>query len=152
MALNPQFAEGIRTVRVDFGFWMFDCDPNEITAALGIVPDESGRRGEERALRGGHLFRAPYGSWSIASKLGSKDVNDHFRGLLHRLDGCADRLDPHWGVPTFGVLYKATHLRSGNGPFFEADVVRGIAALGADLWQDIYALDEDDSDGDTAPS
>jgi hypothetical protein len=40
------------------------------------------------------------------------------------------------------VLYKATHLWAGNGPFFEADVVRGIAAFGAELGQDIYSLEE----------
>lgn len=103
-------------------------------------------------MRGGRLFRALVSSWGISSKLGSKDVNDHCRELLHRLDGCASRLDPSWGVPTFGVLYKATHLSGGNGPFFLADVVRGIAALGAELWQDIYALDDDASDGDAASS
>ena len=152
MALNPQFAAGIRTVRVDFGFSMFDCDPEDITAALGVVPDEIRRRDEERQMPGGRLFRVPFSSWRVSSKQASKDVNDHCRELLERLRGCASRLDPRWGVPTFGVLYKATHLSSGNGPFFEADVVRGIASFGAELWQDIYALDEDVPDGDAETS
>jgi len=152
VALNPQFAAGIRTVEVSFGFSMFDCDPDEITAALGVVPDQIRRRDEERQLRGGRPFRVPFSSWVISSKAGSKDVNDHCRELLDLLAGCASRLDPRWGVPTFSVLYKATHLSSGNGPFFEADVVRGIAAFGAELWQDIYALDEDASDGDAETS
>ena len=147
MALSPQFAEGIHRVRVDFGFSRFDCDPDEITTALGVVPDEIRRRGEARQMQGGRLFTAPFSSWSISRKLGSTDVNDQCRELLRRLDGCASRLDPRWGVPTFSVLYEATHLHGGNGPFFEADVVRGIASFGAELWQDIYALDEDASGG-----
>ena len=84
----------------------------------------------------------PYSTWSISSRTKSKDVNEHCRELLERLGAVVGRLDAGWGVPSFNVLYKATHLCSGNGPFFEVDIVKGIAALGAELWQDIYSLEE----------
>jgi Domain of unknown function (DUF4279) len=142
MALAPQFAESIKKVEVTFGFGNFSCDPAAITTALGIVPDETRRRGEQISTRGGRLHAAPFSTWSISSTSESKDVNDHCRELLKRLSGAPNRLDPQWGIPSFSVLYKATHLCAGNGPFFEVDVVRGIAALGAELWQDIYSLEE----------
>ena len=142
MALAPQFAESIKKVRVTFGFAQFDCDPAAITAALGIAPDELRRQGEQRSARGGRVMSVPFSTWSISSTSGSKDVNDHCRELLKRLAGAVARFDPAWGLPSFSVLYKATHLCCGNGPFFEADVVQGIAALGAQLWQDIYSIEE----------
>src|SRR5262249_48167261 len=116
--------------------------PAAITAALGIAPDEVRRRGEQMQATGGRIVRVPFSTWSISSRTESKDVNDHCREVLKRLSGTTDRLSPLWGVPEFSVLYKATHLCAGNGPFFEADVVRGIAGLGAELWQDIYSLEE----------
>jgi hypothetical protein len=142
MALAPQFAESIKKVRVTFGFAQFDCDTAAITTAVGIVPDEVRRKGEQIPVRGGRLLTVPFSTWSISSSTDSKDVNDHCRELLKRLAGAVGRLDPRWGVPSFSVLYKATHLCAGNGPFFEPDVVRGIAALGAELGQDIYSIEE----------
>src|SRR5437660_8112890 len=148
MALNPEFAATIKEVEVSFGFGNFDCDPESISAGLGITADELRRRGEQRTSKtatGDRVHTVPFSTWSISSSSGSKDVNDHFREILKRLSGVTARgLDPQWGVPSFGVLYKATHLCGGNGPFFESDVVQGIAALGAELWQDIYSLEDDE--------
>jgi hypothetical protein len=110
-----------------------------------LTPDEIRRKGENRALPTGSVFAVPFSSWSIESRSGSKDVNDHLRELLARLKGREVRILPQWGVPSFGILYKATHLGTGNGPFFEADVIEGIALCKAELWQDIYALDEDNN-------
>ena len=151
MALNPEFAATIRKVRVTFGFGQFDCDPSDITTTLGITPDEVRRRGERIWVDPGRTITAPFSSWSLSSSTDSKDVNDHCREVLKRLAGAIGRLDPRWGVPSF-VLYKATHLCGGNGPFFEADVVQGISALGAELWQDIYSLEEVTLDGEAQNS
>jgi hypothetical protein len=92
----------------------------------------------------GAVFVVPSSSWSIESRSASKDVNDHLRELFARLQGAHTHILPQWGVPSFGVLYRATHLGSGNGPFFEADVVEGVALFKAELWQDIYALADND--------
>lgn len=143
MALDPHFAESIRQVEVCFGFMSFLCDPDEITKTLGVVPDEVRRQGDLQQTATGRTIAVPFNSWSIASTVDSKDVNDHCRQVLSRLSGAIGRLDARWGTPSFSVTYKATHLCSGNGPVFEVDVVQGIAALGAELWQDIYSLDED---------
>jgi hypothetical protein len=144
MALDEQFAATIKDMKATFGFSRFSCDPDEISDRLGLAPDNIRRKGENRAMPNGRGFAVPFSSWSIESRSASKDVNDHLRELLARLQGTHARILPQWGVPSFGILYKATHLGTGNGPFFEADVIEGIALFKAELWQDIYALDDND--------
>lgn len=148
MALEESFAASIIKVRATFGFAHLECDPDEITNSLGIVPDEIRRQGELRTVfygknksRGREIV-VPFSTWSIASHTDSKDTNDHLRELIVRLEGRQSKCKVSFGQPRFSVLYKATHLHIGNGPFFEADVIAGIAAWNAELWQDIYQVDE----------
>jgi hypothetical protein len=142
MAISDFHASTIVEVRAYFGFDEFACDPDEITSALGIAPDEVRRKGEIRKLRGGREVRCPSNDWSIQSRSGSKDVNEHIRELFARLSGVSGRIRPEFGTPSFSVLWKGNYLYAGSGPFYEADVIAGIAALGAMLWQDIYQIDE----------
>ena len=143
MALDDHFAAEIQKVEASFGFWQFQCDPNEISTSIGIEPDEILRKGEIRLAAQTWRVTTPFNSWSIQSRSVSKDANEHLRELFVRLKGVESLLRPEWGVPSFSILYKATHLRRGNGPFFEADVIASVARFQAELWQDIYALDEE---------
>jgi hypothetical protein len=148
MAISDFHASTIIKVRAYFGFHQFACDPDEITRALGVAPDEVGRKGEIRAVRGGREIRRLWNDWTIESRSDSKDVNDHIRELLARLGGVSDRIRREFGTPSFSVLWKGNYLYAGSGPFYEVDVIAGIAALGAMLWQDIYQVDEGrDSEG-----
>ena len=142
MALDEQFAATIQKVEASFGFSQFTCDPNLITAALGVEPDEAFREGTILTTASGRIRKTPFNSWSICSRSRSKDVNDHLRDLFSQLRGLESRMNPSWGLPSFNVLYKATHLISGNGPYFERDVIASIASFGAELWQDIYSIEE----------
>ena len=142
MAISHLYASTIIRVQVHFGFSNFICDPAEITSALGIAPDEIGRKGEVKANRGGREIRWPFNVWTISSRTSSKDVNDHLRELLTQLVGVELRIGNEFGTPSFSVFFKANSLRSGNGPYFESDVIAGIAALHAELWQDIYQVDD----------
>ncbi len=58
-------------------------------------------------------------TFRLQSRLSSNGVNDHLRDLFSQLEGTENRIDPQWGVPSFNVIYQATHLYSGNGPFFK---------------------------------
>lgn len=147
MALEESFAASIVRVRASFGFHRFECDPSEITISLGITPDDVRRQGERRtvfygkhALTGREIV-VPFSTWSIKSRTDSKDINDHLRELIARLAGGQSKWKDSFGRPAFSVLYKATHLRMGNGPFFEADVIQGIAGWNAKLVQDVYQVD-----------
>jgi hypothetical protein len=143
MPISDFHASTIICVRAYFGFDQFTCDPEEITQALLIEPDEVRRAGELRALRGGRVLRTPFSDWSLASGTDSKDVNDHIRELLRRVGPAGKHFRPAFGPPSFSVLWKGTYLYAGSGPFYESDVIAGIASLGADLYQDIYQVDAD---------
>lgn len=143
MALSEFYESTIEEVRAYFGFSEFECDPQEISSALGIEPTEVRRKGEQRVLRNGREFTIPFSSWSIESDSDSKDINVHLRQLLQRLDGKEQRIDAKW-KPSFSILWRGNYLYAGSGPFFEFDVLAGIVRCGADLWQDIYQVDNDD--------
>jgi hypothetical protein len=141
MAISEFYASTILRVRATFGFCEFDCDPDDITRALRITPDDVRRKGEVRRLSSGRDFITPFNDWTIKSRGNSKDVNDHLRELVDRLAGVAERLRPEFGPPQFGVTWKSNNLYTGSGPFYEADVIARIAGFGAMLFQDIYQVD-----------
>jgi hypothetical protein len=127
-------------VRVSLGFAEFDCDPAEITEAIGIQPDDVRRRGERRVVANGHEFSVPHNLWTVDSRAESEDPNVQIREILARLAGVQERIDPTWN-PFFNVLWKSETLGAGSGPYFETDVIRGIAGIGAEIYLDLYALE-----------
>jgi hypothetical protein len=143
MPISDLHAETINEVRVTFGVSGFACDPDEVTRALGVEPDEVEREGQVRVVtRRGREIRCQWNSWVLISRSRSKDVNVQIRELLGRLEGVRPRWRDEFGVPSFSVMWKGNYLYAGSGPFYEADVIAGIAALGAELWQDIYQVDD----------
>jgi len=148
MAISDFHASTIIKVRVYFGFDQFECDPSEISIALGIKPDEVRRKGEKRKLRNGKEMKMENraNSWGIESKSDSKDINDHLRELLVKLKGKEKLIEERFGKPSFSVLWEGNYLYAGSGPFYERDVLKGIVAFGADLWQDIYQIDQSDDE------
>lgn len=143
MAITEFYASTILKVSVSFGFAGFDGDPDEITRVFGIPPDEVRRKGERRMLHNGREFDTPFSSWTIVSADDSKDVNDHLRGLLRRIEGKQSACKTDFGRARFDVTWKCNYLYSGSGPFYEADVIAGIASWQAELFQDIYQVDQD---------
>jgi hypothetical protein len=148
MAISDFYASTIIEVRAYFGFDHFDCDPLDISSALQIEAGEIRRIGEKRCLPNGHEMKNPFNSWSIESEGLSKDINDHLRQLLSRLIGKNKLLEERFGKPSFSVLWKGSYLYAGSGPFYESDVLSGIAVFGANLWQDIYQIDQPDKEID----
>jgi hypothetical protein len=142
MAISDFYASTVVEVRAHFGFARFDCDPDEITRFLGVQPDELGRTGATKLVRSGREIRWPFNSWSLRSTIESKDVNEHVRELLGRLSGVVKDLPAAFGGPTFSVIWKGNYLYAGSGPFYESDVIAGIARIGASLYQDIYQVDD----------
>ena len=139
MALTPAEEATIETVTAFFSINGFDEDPDEITRLLDLAPDQISRRGQERADAAADEPVETENWWLLQSRLRSKDVNDHLRGLLGRLKGAAAKLKPEWR-PSFAVLWRGTNLVAGGGPVYERDVLAGIAELRAELVQDIYQL------------
>ena len=144
MALSEFYESTILKVGATFGFGDFACPPAEITTRLRIDPDEVIVKGEKTTLKG-RVFERPFSSWGISSTCESRDVNDHLRQLLKRLEVVNVPFDPLWGEPSFGVLWKCNYLYAGTGPFYDPDVLQGISRYAAALYQDIYQVDEEDS-------
>ena len=142
MALHEVFESMISETSASFGFSGFACDPDKITAALGIRPDEIVRKGEKRIGAGGRTITNPLNCWSISSSSTSKDVNDHLRELLAKLASKEHLLETAFGEPGFGIVWKASFLHQATGPYYEPDVLHGIAALGATLYQEIFEVPE----------
>jgi hypothetical protein len=83
MGISDFHASHIRKVRVAFSVSGPDLDPAQVSARLGLPPDEAHRRGDEwRNRRSGCLLRHHReGCWSVETspRVASKDVNDHLR-------------------------------------------------------------------------
>jgi hypothetical protein len=144
MALSESYESTIIEVGAGFGYSNFECDPAEITRALEITPDNVVLKGEKWVAFGKTRTR-PFNSWEITSQSTSKDVNVHLRELLNRLGDRNKLARSHWGTPSFSIVWKNNYLYAGTGPFFEVDVISGIARWKAELYQDIYQIDQEDS-------
>jgi hypothetical protein len=130
-------------VGAGFGFFNFDFHPDIITSTLGITPDEIRIKDEIRTHPNEKEFKTPFNSWGLSSNSDSKDINVHLRVLLQRLEGLEAKFKPEFGQPCFDILYKSNYLYVGSGPWFEVDVIAGIARLKAEMVFDIYQVDEE---------
>ena len=144
MALSEFYESTIIEVRAYFGFDSFDCHPSEISTTLGVEADYFQLKDSLRTLKNRKTITNHFSSWSIESKSASKDINIHLRQLLDRLNEVQNKFEPRFGKPSFSVVWKGNYLYAGSGPFYEIDVLRGIAKLNAGLYHDIYQIDEDD--------
>ncbi len=144
MALSEFYESTIIEAKASFGYSNFACDPDQITRVLGITPDEITRKGEEWTTPAGKIRARPFNSWGITSKTSSKDVNFHLRNLLKRLGKKHELVQKKWGKGSFGITWKNNYLYAGTGPFFEVGVLQGIARWQAELYQDIYQIDQDE--------
>jgi uncharacterized protein DUF4279 len=146
MTISEFHESTIIEVKAYFGFDHFECSPDEITKALSISPDGIKIKGKKRKLKSGHEMDIFFNSWSIESKIDSKDINEHLRELLNILKGKQDCIKPEFGKPDFSVLWKGNYLYAGSGPFYESDVIIGIAEWNAELYQDIYQIDQEEEE------
>lgn len=144
MALSEFYESTIIEVQAYFGFDNFDCHPSEISASLGVEADDFHLKGSSRTLKNGKTIKNHFSSWSIESKSVSKDINVHLRQLLDRLNEVQNKFEPRFGKPSFSVVWKGNYLYAGSGPFYETDVLKGISKLSAELYHDIYQIDEDE--------
>jgi hypothetical protein len=145
--LSEFYESTVVEVKAAFGFSEFECHPERITEAMGLEPDSAFEEGEALSLPGGKSAKRAISHWSISSSTGSKDINVHLRELLSRMEGKEVLLTAEFGTPQFYVTWKGNDLYAGSGPFYEADVLQGIAEFGGELWQDIYQVDSGEGGG-----
>ena len=148
MALNPLHESHIRGVTVTFSVSAPELDPDAVTAATGLAPDDAARRGDVRRNRKGTPLRPESQGWwafGTQGKVASKDVRDHFHYLHERLLPHAETLRAfgRGGETFFDVLWQSTYLYAGTGPLLDAASIAGVTALGAGMGFDIYQVHEE---------
>lgn len=150
MSINELHSSHIGRVEVDFYVSSPSLNPSEVTAALGIQPDEFASRGDERRNYVDGLL-SPYeeGFWLLSSKdkvqgeLKSKDIDEHFMFLLKLLLPHHESIlrFAEGGETYFGVLWESSYLYAGTGPVISCECIAGIAQLGAYIGFDIYQIE-----------
>jgi hypothetical protein len=152
MSINKSHASHIGRVNVDFVLFGPDLEPTEVSVALGIQPDSSGRKGDERHAPNGKLIgHENEGWWRIDSTprlkvtgIARKDINEHLAVLLDLLLPKKEILNQFRpkAEAFLGVVWTSCYLYAGTGPLIESKHLKGIAALGAGMGFDIYQVDE----------
>ena len=148
MGINELHASHIRQVRGSFSISGQNLIPEQVTEAIGIQPDHSAHRGDEKRNYKGQIIGTHSESFWVLStegKVESKDINGHLRYLLllllpHRevILKIAESGETH-----FDVVWKSTYLYAGTGPVIDRDCLYGVAQLEAGMGFDIYQVDEE---------
>ncbi len=150
MSINELHASHLGRVSADFYVASPFLNPSEVTATLGIQPDEFASRGDERRNPAGNLV-SPHeeGFWLLSSKgkvqgeLESKDIDEHLLFLLRLLLPYRQSIlkFAEGGETSFGVLWESNYLYAGTGPVISRECIAGVAQLGADIGFDIYQIE-----------
>jgi hypothetical protein len=115
-------------------------DPSEVSAALGLEPTDIQRVGESYERRGiSRVYRLS--GWFLCSntQVESYDSAKHLDWLLQRLQPRQAALE---GLRSQGWRMDIACLWDSHaghgGPTLSADILRRLAALGVELWFDVY--------------
>lgn len=115
-------------------------DPDVVSAAMGMAPDQSHRKGDVHGART-HVLRKQ-GYWSITSSSHvnpSADTNEHIEWLIQqvapKIKLLADYCAQGWNVD----VVVAIHTSAGHGgPTLRPAVLSRLAALGLEVSLDLY--------------
>ena len=130
-------------VRAWFEILEFTCDPDAISAAVGVAPSETWRRGSPRRVGGRPHDES---GWRLVSNCeASHDLEMHAVALLDRLPTSLNltRLTSAWVAQLTFVVEVKEEVPS---MAFSAETLRRIAGLGADLDIDMYVTAEPGGD------
>jgi hypothetical protein len=115
-------------------------DPVSVSSALGLSPTDSQRIGESYQKRGVTQIY-PFSGWFYCSErhVQSYDTAKHLDWLLRQLkprQAEIDQLRAQGWRMDIACLWDS---RSGHGgPALSPDLLRRLAALGIELWFDVY--------------
>lgn len=122
--------------------------PAEITRLLGVEPDKVQTKGEP--YPGSRTDRvAPRSGWYIESegKLESYDARRHIDWILDRLGDKATEIQELQSRGSLVDLCCRWDSKSGHGgPTLSPSQLRRLAALGIDVWFDVYFIEEDEEE------
>lgn len=116
-------------------------DPDEVTLRLGVEPSLVQRRGEP--LGPGQRKLAALNAWFLSSEgevVDSRDARRHLDWILDRLEGgrAGALAELRRGGAAVDLSCYWLSARSSGGPTLSAPQMGRLAALGLDLWFDVY--------------
>jgi hypothetical protein len=125
----------------------FECDPEEITARVGITPTETWRTGDFVTKKA--VMKHKSNGWQLDSKLEqTAELEDHIKSVL-------EQLKPSWqslieiSIDCYVEISCAIHLYSDNqlpAIHFNKEMVQEFAELNTDIDIDLYNLTTDEED------
>lgn len=118
-------------------------DPDEITQAVGLSPDDAWSKG---MLQGGK-YPKPTGQWRLYPGCSRDEpFETQLNLLLDRLEACAPVLRTY--VERFNGVMSVGYSSGEDtiGFFIDHTTMQRLARLGLQLWFDIYAIREHDTD------
>lgn len=126
----------------------FDCEPEDVTSALGIQPSQVWSRGDKFGPR--MQLERKDTAWILRSPLDEPwNIQSHFRWLLDRLP---DRLDCLSSVTDcwYAQMSVVAYMPGNNTPAlsFDPPMVARFAQLGAALDIDLYVVPENPETSD----
>jgi hypothetical protein len=151
MGISELHASHLRKVEINFGIFGESLNPKEVTQKIGIQPDYSGLRGDDKTNNlGRRIGTHSQGFWilSTENRVQSKDINDHVRYLLTQLLPHREEILKlaEGGETYFDILWQSTYLYAGTGPEIERDCLQGVVQLEAGMGFDIYQIDEEEDE------
>jgi Domain of unknown function (DUF4279) len=144
--ISELHASHICKVEVTFCLSGPDLDPEAVIERLGLLANETQRRGDERRNRRSGALLGLYseGLWALSSlpNVDSKDINDHLRWILGQVLPHREAVlkFARGGETFFNVLWKSTYLYAGTGSLIDAECLAGVAELGGGMGFDIYQV------------
>ncbi len=142
---DGSYVEPVKTSRVSLVVLSDELRPQQITAALGLQPDEWALRGELESHPPGRWKRSrphPHHTWKLASRLPeSAEPEAHLADVLDRLGSAADRVaDLKSDLRIHSVrLWLFLQIDNENpGIGLDATLLSRLAELGTGLDIDVY--------------
>jgi hypothetical protein len=120
----------------------FDCDPNEVTAATGLQPEEVWRTGDQigRAAR----YREDNG-WKVSSGIEkSVGLNEQVNALLNRIEPAQAFIAEFAKTCYLEIACVVKAYEYAPEMHLERSTLQKIAQLGAETDIDFYCLIEED--------
>lgn len=139
----------INETSVSLRFFGDDLEPDQVSLALGCVPDSGWRRGDTRNLKGDRKLVVRTGTW--IKSIGGKRPGDLDAQIRELLSACTDDVEI-WRSLTSSFradVFCGLFLNEPNeGGQIAAQTLLTLGLRGLDLSFDIYAVGSDSADGD----
>lgn len=125
---------------VSFVIYDFGVNPDQISAQLGLKPNETAKKGEVKGKNSRSLV-SQNDIWKLTSKLEpSREINEHIQHILDILDSEIDKVKKVTSRYESHIKIGAYLHSVNSGVFLNQDVLKRLSEYSLSLDLDIYCL------------